>query len=37
MDYNSLRVAFDGCDGVFHVASPVSNDPVSGQYIGVVF
>uniref|UniRef100_A0A0E0LZ12 NAD-dependent epimerase/dehydratase domain-containing protein n=1 Tax=Oryza punctata TaxID=4537 RepID=A0A0E0LZ12_ORYPU len=27
MDYNSLRVAFDGCDGVFHVASPVSNDP----------
>ncbi|XP_015696562.1 cinnamoyl-CoA reductase 1-like isoform X2 [Oryza brachyantha] len=27
MDYNSLRVAFDGCQGVFHVASPVSNDP----------
>uniref|UniRef100_A0A0D9XBS5 NAD-dependent epimerase/dehydratase domain-containing protein n=1 Tax=Leersia perrieri TaxID=77586 RepID=A0A0D9XBS5_9ORYZ len=27
MDYSSLRVAFDGCDGVFHVASPVSNDP----------
>uniref|UniRef100_A0A0E0IH31 NAD-dependent epimerase/dehydratase domain-containing protein n=2 Tax=Oryza nivara TaxID=4536 RepID=A0A0E0IH31_ORYNI len=27
MDYNSLLVAFDGCDGVFHVASPVSNDP----------
>ncbi|KAL6847135.1 hypothetical protein ACP4OV_022988 [Aristida adscensionis] len=27
LDYNSLRAAFCLCDGVFHVASPVSNDP----------
>ncbi|KAL6635324.1 hypothetical protein ACP70R_027995 [Stipagrostis hirtigluma subsp. patula] len=27
MDYDSLRAAFRGCRGVFHVASPVSNDP----------
>ncbi|KAL6847134.1 hypothetical protein ACP4OV_022987 [Aristida adscensionis] len=27
LDYNSLRAAFCSCDGVFHVASPVSNDP----------
>ncbi|XP_044410059.1 cinnamoyl-CoA reductase 1 [Triticum aestivum] len=27
MDGNSLRAAFHGCRGVFHVASPVSNDP----------
>ncbi|KAF7061177.1 hypothetical protein CFC21_067894 [Triticum aestivum] len=26
LDYDSLRAAFDGCNGVFHVASPVSND-----------
>jgi hypothetical protein len=29
LDYKSLRSAFSLCDGVFHVASPVSNDPVS--------
>lgn len=29
LDYDSLRAAFRGCQGVFHVASPVSNDPVS--------
>jgi len=29
LDYESLRAAFSGCHGVFHVASPVSNDPVS--------
>lgn len=29
LDYNALRAAFCLCDGVFHVASPVSNDPVS--------
>lgn len=29
MDYMSLRRAFSLCDGVFHVASPISNDPVS--------
>uniref|UniRef100_A0A453Q0Z3 NAD-dependent epimerase/dehydratase domain-containing protein n=1 Tax=Aegilops tauschii subsp. strangulata TaxID=200361 RepID=A0A453Q0Z3_AEGTS len=28
MDGDSLRAAFHGCRGVFHVASPVSNDPV---------
>ncbi|KAG0537128.1 hypothetical protein BDA96_03G121500 [Sorghum bicolor] len=27
LDYMSLRRAFSLCDGVFHVASPVSNDP----------
>ncbi|KAG2609335.1 hypothetical protein PVAP13_4KG323958 [Panicum virgatum] len=27
LDYESLRAAFSGCHGVFHVASPVSNDP----------
>ncbi|VAI22534.1 unnamed protein product [Triticum turgidum subsp. durum] len=26
LDCDSLRAAFDGCHGVFHVASPVSND-----------
>lgn len=31
LDYNSLRAAFSGCHGVFHVASPVSKDPVSLQ------
>ncbi|KAB8089453.1 hypothetical protein EE612_014401 [Oryza sativa] len=28
LDSESLRAAFAGCHGVFHVASPVSNDPV---------
>jgi cinnamoyl-CoA reductase len=28
LNYDSLRAAFTGCHGVFHVASPVSNDPV---------
>uniref|UniRef100_A0ACD5Z4R2 Uncharacterized protein n=1 Tax=Avena sativa TaxID=4498 RepID=A0ACD5Z4R2_AVESA len=27
LNYGSLRAAFSGCHGVFHVASPVSNDP----------
>ncbi|XP_071678649.1 cinnamoyl-CoA reductase 1-like [Lolium perenne] len=27
LDYGGLRAAFQGCRGVFHVASPVSNDP----------
>ncbi|KAM0878897.1 hypothetical protein ACQ4PT_034598 [Festuca glaucescens] len=27
LNYDSLRAAFTGCHGVFHVASPVSNDP----------
>ncbi|KAK1621177.1 hypothetical protein QYE76_026694 [Lolium multiflorum] len=26
LDYGGLRAAFQGCRGVFHVASPVSND-----------
>lgn len=29
LDYGSLRNAFAGCHGVFHVASPVTNDPVA--------
>ncbi|KAI4982976.1 hypothetical protein ZWY2020_023468 [Hordeum vulgare] len=27
LDYDGLGAAFHGCHGVFHVASPVSNDP----------
>ncbi|GMP34478.1 hypothetical protein CsSME_00007326 [Camellia sinensis var. sinensis] len=27
LDYQSLREAIDGCDGVFHTASPVTDDP----------
>ncbi|EMS62995.1 Dihydroflavonol-4-reductase [Triticum urartu] len=29
LDYDGLCAAFRGCKGVFHVASPVSNDPAS--------
>uniref|UniRef100_A0A0E0C0X5 NAD-dependent epimerase/dehydratase domain-containing protein n=1 Tax=Oryza meridionalis TaxID=40149 RepID=A0A0E0C0X5_9ORYZ len=32
LDCNSLRAAFNLCDGVFHVASPVSDDHVSSKY-----
>ncbi|CAN1256668.1 Cinnamoyl-CoA reductase 1 [Linum perenne] len=28
LDYDSLRRAIDGCHGVFHTASPISDDPV---------
>ncbi|XP_059664797.1 cinnamoyl-CoA reductase 1-like isoform X4 [Cornus florida] len=28
LDYNSLSVAFIGCSGVFHVASPVPDSSV---------
>ncbi|CAN1256663.1 Cinnamoyl-CoA reductase 1 [Linum perenne] len=27
LDYDSLRRAIDGCHGVFHTASPISDDP----------
>ncbi|CAK9186826.1 unnamed protein product [Ilex paraguariensis] len=27
LDYGSLREAINGCDGVFHTASPVTDDP----------
>nr|GMD30606.1 cinnamoyl-CoA reductase 1-like [Ipomoea batatas] len=27
LDYQSLRQAINGCDGVFHTASPVTDDP----------
>ncbi|XP_019168784.1 PREDICTED: cinnamoyl-CoA reductase 1-like [Ipomoea nil] len=27
LDYKSLHEAIDGCDGVFHTASPVTDDP----------
>ncbi|KAG1364377.1 cinnamoyl-CoA reductase 1 [Cocos nucifera] len=27
LDYDSLRAAIDGCQGVFHTASPVTDDP----------
>lgn len=29
LDLESLKAAIDGCDGVFHTASPVTDDPVS--------
>lgn len=29
LDYESLKEAITGCDGVFHTASPVTDDPVS--------
>lgn len=28
-DYEALKAAICGCDGVFHTASPVTDDPVS--------
>ncbi len=28
LDYRSLREAINGCDGFFHTASPVTDDPV---------
>lgn len=28
LDLQSLREAINGCDGVFHTASPVTDDPV---------
>ena len=28
LDYESLQEAIQGCDGVFHTASPVTDDPV---------
>jgi hypothetical protein len=31
LDYESLKVAIDGCDGVIHTASPVTDDPVSSS------
>lgn len=33
LDFESLREAINGCDGVFHTASPVTDDPVSIQLI----
>ena len=29
LDFESLKAAIMGCDGVFHTASPVTDDPVS--------
>lgn len=29
LDFEGLRIAINGCDGVFHTASPVTDDPVS--------
>lgn len=29
LDFESLREAINGCDGVIHTASPVTDDPVS--------
>lgn len=29
LDFDSLKAAITGCDGVFHTASPVTDDPVT--------
>jgi cinnamoyl-CoA reductase len=29
LDYDAIRRAVQGCQGVFHTASPVTDDPVS--------
>lgn len=31
LDFKSLSEAINGCDGVFHTASPVTDDPVCVQ------
>ncbi|GAA0174106.1 dehydratase [Lithospermum erythrorhizon] len=33
LNYESLREAINGCDGVFHTASPVTDDLVSLYYV----
>jgi hypothetical protein len=35
LDYESLKAAIDGCDGVIHTASPVTDDPVSYSFINL--
>lgn len=32
LDFQSLKEAISGCDGVFHTASPVTDDPVSSFF-----
>jgi cinnamoyl-CoA reductase len=32
LDPESLATAFAGCEGVFHAASPVTDDPVRTTY-----
>ncbi|XP_066382872.1 cinnamoyl-CoA reductase 1-like isoform X3 [Miscanthus floridulus] len=34
LDPESLVEAFSGCDGVFHAASPVTDDPGGGAAVG---
>lgn len=33
-DYEAIKAAIAGCDGVFHTASPVTDDPVSFCFPG---
>lgn len=33
LDYEALCATIDGCDGVFHTASPMTDDPVSNLFI----
>lgn len=33
LDFEGLRHAINGCDGVFHTASPVTDDPVSHFFL----
>lgn len=37
LDFESLRAAIHGCDGVFHTASPVTDDPVISRSLSFFF
>lgn len=37
LDYESLKEAVNGCQGVFHTASPVTDDPVSFILTTILF
>ena len=31
LDLDNLVIAFEGCDAIFHLASPMTDDPVSNS------
>jgi cinnamoyl-CoA reductase len=37
LDFDGLLAVFAGCHGVFHIASPVSKDPVSSLILLLTF
>jgi hypothetical protein len=37
LDYESLKEAIRGCDGVFHTACPVTDDPVCFLFFFLFF